>query len=447
MTDARYVEGLRWLYGLSPRGIRLELDRMRRACARRGDPQARLPVIHVAGTNGKGSTSAMIERIARAAGLRTGLYTSPHLHSFTERVRIDGEPIARDELVARLDAIRAMLDEPGAPALTFFEVATLLAFEAFAERALDLVVLEVGLGGRLDATNVIERPLVSVITHVDLDHQQYLGTTLREIAAEKAGIVKAGVPVVHAADGIGDEAWPERCARAVVDARAAEVGAESIALGRELRLAHGVAGSLTVSLGARVVDGLRPRLSGRHQEANAALAVGAAIVASRVLPVDAEAMRLGVAEVVWPGRLELAVCDQASADGATRAAVQALFDAAHNPDGARALAAFLEARRRSTRERVVLVFGAMADKDWRAMLDALAPVVDEVVYVAPPLGRAERPEVLARHRAGTVAPGVAAGLDLARGRGNLVVVCGSIFVLAEARAHLLGIPQDPLIAM
>jgi dihydrofolate synthase/folylpolyglutamate synthase len=413
---------------------------------RLGNPQSRLPVVHVAGTNGKGSTSAMIERMARAAGLRTGLYTSPHLHSFTERVRIDGEPIGRDEVVTRLGAIRAMLEEPGAPALTFFEVATLLAFDAFAARPLDLVVLEVGLGGRLDATNVIERPLVSVITHVDLDHQQYLGATLRQIAGEKAGIVRPGVPVVHAADLPGEER-ADGGARAVVDARAASVGAESIALGRELVLGPGLGETLRVSLGARTVDGLRPRLVGRHQEANVATAVGAALVVSRSLPIGEQAMRVGVAEVVWPGRFELAVGEDADGEEPTGLARQTLFDAAHNPDGARALAELIRARRASTRERVVLLFGAMTDKDWRAMLDVLGPVVDEVVYVAPPLARAERPEALAAHRPGVVAPSVIAGFDLARTRGDLVVVCGSIFVLAEARAHLLGVPQDPLIAM
>ena len=189
MTEGPYLDVVRWLYGLTPRGIRLELDRMRAACALAGDPQRSLRVIHVAGTNGKGATSAMIERIAREAGLSTGLYTSPHLHAFTERIRIDGRPIEEDEVVSRVEAIRALLAQPGAPELTFFEVTTLLAFQAFAERDLDLVVLEVGLGGRLDATNVIERPLACVITHVDLDHQAYLGNTLAEIAAEKAAIV------------------------------------------------------------------------------------------------------------------------------------------------------------------------------------------------------------------------------------------------------------------
>jgi dihydrofolate synthase/folylpolyglutamate synthase len=442
VTEA-YEDTLRWLYGLQPRGIRLELDRMRRACALRGHPQAGLRVVHVAGTNGKGSTSAMIERMARAAGLRTGLYTSPHLHSFTERIRIDGEPISRDEVVRRVAAIRAALEAPEAPQLTFFEVTTLLAFEVFAERGLDLVVLEVGLGGRLDATNVIERPLVTVITHVDLDHQQYLGTTLAEIAREKAGIVKHGVSVVHAADGRDDDREGGG-ARAVIDARAAELGAPSFALGRELTVRYGVADTLTVALSGRTVDGLWPALHGRHQETNAALAVGAVLALAPRVAIDADAIRTGVSDVRWPGRLEEVVVDDADGEGSGCGRV--LLDAAHNPDGARALARFVRAWR-PPGERVALLFGAMADKDWRAMLSLLRPAVDEVVYVAPDLARAERPEVMAAFLTGAVAPSIRDGVDEARLRGDRVVVCGSIFVLAEARAHLLGLPHEPPIPM
>lgn len=438
MTDDAYLATVRWLYGLTPRGIRLELDRMRRACALRGDPQARLRVAHVAGTNGKGSTSATIESIARAAGLRTGLYTSPHLHSFTERVRIDGVPIERDEVVTRVASIRASLEAPGAPELTFFEVTTLMAFEAFAARDLDLVVLEVGLGGRLDATNVVERPLVTVITHVDVDHTQYLGSTLPEIAAEKAGIVKSGVPVVHGADSRADQR-DAGGATAVVDRRAVEVGAPSFALGRELAMRYGVADTLTVSLGARTIDGLWPALAGAHQDANVALAVGAVLAMEGAVSIDARAIERGVARVSWPGRLE-----RTRHEG-----VEVILDAAHNPDGARALAGFLRAEPKPGAP-TVLLFGAMADKDWRAMLATLQPAIDEVVCVAPPLARAERPEILASAVDGRVAPTVRAGLDEAcrrAGPSGRVVVCGSIFVLAEARAYALGLEQEPLIAM
>ena len=438
MNGSTYLDAVRWLYGLQPRGIRLELDRMRAACALAGDPQKSLRVLHVAGTNGKGSTSATIERIAREAGLRTGLYTSPHLHSFTERIRVGGVPIAKDEVVSRVDGIRGLLAQPGAPELTFFEVTTLLAFLAFAERDLDLVVLEVGLGGRLDATNVIERPLACVITHVAFDHQAYLGNTLLEIAAEKAGVIKAGVPVIHGATD-RDE-FDEPRAADVVDARAAALGAPSIALGRELSMAVTSAelGILDVALGEARVTDLMPRLVGRHQRNNATLAVGALLALRGVLSIDASAMRRGVSSVEWPGRLETE----------TKGEHTFLFDAAHNVDGARSLVSHLiriphDAPR-------VLVFGAMADKDWASMLAILKPHVDEIVTVAPPLGRAEKAEVIAEAVGGSAAPSVIDGVEEAKrraGEGGTVIVCGSIFVLAEARAHVLGIEQEPLIAM
>lgn len=446
MIEGDYLAALRWLYGLTPRGIRLELDRMRAACALAGDPQRSLAVVHVAGTNGKGSTCAILERIAREAGLSTGLYTSPHLHSFTERVRVNGAPISREEVVARVARLRALLATPGAPELTFFEVTTLLAFEAFAERALDLVVLEVGLGGRLDATNVVEAPLACLVTHIDLDHQAYLGSTIAEIASEKAGIVKPGVPVLHAGDAPGEHRSP--LARDVVDARAASLGAPSIALGRELTLGHGPHATLEVALGGARVEGLRPRLAGVHQERNVALAVGAAMTIAPRLgrAFDDDALRRGVAEAGWPGRLETLTLPEA--DAPRDRARHFLLDAAHNPDGARALAAFLASEPRSSGS--VLVFGAMADKEWREMLAVLLPHVGAVVCVAPPLARAERPEVLAAACGGEPAPSVTEGLVRARvlaGPEGRVIVCGSIFVLAEARAHVVGAVQEPFVAM
>lgn len=436
MTDAAYAQAVRWLFSLRPRGIRLELDRMRRACALVGDPQRALRVVHVAGTNGKGSTSAVIARIAECAGLRVGLYTSPHLHSFTERIRIEGRAIAKDEVVRRVQEIQALLEQPGAPELTFFEVTTLLAFMAFAERDLDLVVLEVGLGGRLDATNVIERPLACVITHVDLDHQAYLGETLAEIASEKAGILKPAVPVIHAADGPGEAR--EIVVRDLIDARAEALGAPSIALDRELQLAVTTTPRETceVTLGARRVGELSTKLLGAHQQRNAALAVGAMLV---VHPsVDDASLRAGVEGVVWPGRLETIAWR----------GVRCVFDAAHNPDGARALVTFLSSTPRQGRR--VLVFGAMADKAWRQMLAILAAQVDEVVAVAPPLTRAEASEVIAAEVNGHAMPTVIEGVEEARrraGEGGTVIVCGSIFVLSEARAHVCGVEQEPLIAM
>jgi dihydrofolate synthase/folylpolyglutamate synthase len=409
-----YEEAVAWLYGLQPRGIRLELDRMRAACALRSDPQSGLPVVHVAGTNGKGSTCAMIESGLRHAGRRTGLYTSPHLHSFTERVRIAGEPISRDEVARRAGSIRRTLEQAGAPELTFFEVTTLLALEAFRDARCDDVVLEVGLGGRLDATNVALGKLACAITGIALDHQSYLGTTIREIAAEKAGILEAGVPLVLGPVPPG--------ARAVIEARAAELGCRVLG-----PIAERAGRALCV---AGVLDGLVPALAGAHQDANAAVAA----TVLDLIGVPHASIRAGIADVRWPGRLERIG--------------PALLDAAHNPDGAASLAQHLGSLPRDGPR--VLVFGAMGDKDWRGMLELLAPQIDRVIAVAPAMPRAERAEVIAAHAAGEAASSIRDGVDRARalaGVRGLVVIAGSIFVLADARAHLLGIESEPPIPM
>lgn len=430
----QYAAALRWLYALSPRGIRLELDRMRAALALAGDPQERLRVVHVAGTNGKGSVSAMLERALRAAGHRTGLYTSPHLHTFTERIRVDGRPIPKGEAARRITRVRALLETPGAPVLTFFEVATLVALEAFAEAGCDVVVLEVGLGGRFDATNVVEAPLATAITTIAMDHEAYLGTTIEAVAFEKAGIAKAGVPLVVGAR--------DAAARAVIEARAMEIGAPLVRLGAELRV-DPLAAGLRVRTPHGSIDRLRPGLAGAHQQDNAAVAT-AVLLALRAgdLEVPDRAIRSGIRSVRWPGRLERVTRGGGAPD--------VLLDAAHNPEGATALAAHLATLPRTGPR--VLVFGAMRDKAWPAMLAALGAAVDRAVFCAPALGRAEDP---ARLLAASPVPGEVGGdpvaalgrADALAGEGGLVVACGSIFVLGAVRAHVLGLNADPPIAM
>lgn len=429
---ADYEEAVRWAYSLAPRGIRLDLTRLRAVLKLVGSPERDLRVIHVAGTNGKGSVSAMIERGLRENGLRTGLYTSPHLHTFTERIRVDGEPITRGEATEGLRRIEELLAQRGVPELTFFEVATLLAFQTFRARAVDVVVLEVGLGGRLDATNVVKRPLLGVITRIAKDHQVFLGKTLPKIAFEKAGILKRGLVCLSGVE--------QPSAKEVIAARAREVGAEVVSLGEDL-VSSGK-GAMVVRLGEVATPAFRLPLAGAHQRRNAALAAGALLVLSKKLKLSMERSVRGIEKTVWPGRLELVG--------------RVLFDAAHNPDGASALSRYLAARTLERgHEKRVLVFGAMRDKDWRAMLRSLGPHVDEMVFCAPELGRAEEPRVLAEGAAHEghvtrVAPSIEAALEVAQrraGKRGLVVVCGSIFVLAEARARLLGIEGDPPIAM
>jgi dihydrofolate synthase/folylpolyglutamate synthase len=409
----RYAETLAFLYGLEPRGIRLELDRVEAALALRGDPHRGLAVVHVAGTNGKGSVSAMVERALRAAGHRTGLYTSPHLHRFVERVRVDGEPIDEAEVVARVDALRR---EPRLPPLTFFEHVTILAFEAFRDAAVDVAVVEVGLGGRLDATNVVA-PKVVAITNVTLEHQRYLGDRIEDIAREKAGVIKPGVPAWTAArDPVVLE---------VLSARARDVGAPLGILGRDFAL-EGPLGDVRLGLG------------GPWAGDNAALAV-AALESLRAsgLRVPDEAVRRGLEEARWPGRFER-----------IEGRPPVLLDAAHNPAGCAALARALVASPHAG--KTVLLFGALEDKDHRAMLAAFDGVVDERVYAVPKIRRAPDPAVLLAVRPGAVHASIAealrAALDAA-GPDGRVVVCGSIFLMAEARARLLGLPEDPKIAM
>ncbi|HEX7667496.1 MAG TPA: folylpolyglutamate synthase/dihydrofolate synthase family protein [Polyangiaceae bacterium] len=396
------------LYSRVPRGIELGLDKMRAACTRFDSPEKRWPVIHVAGTNGKGSTCAIVESVARTAGKKTGLYTSPHLARFAERIRIGGEPIDDDTLARILADVLAR-----APELTFFEAATMTAFVAFAEAKVDLAVLEVGIGGRLDATNVIEKPLACGITSISFDHMDKLGNTLPEIAREKAGIAKKDVPLVIA------QTIPAE-ARAAIEEVAAKVGAP-------VKIAQHT---------AMVNDSA---LLGAHQSSNADVALWL-VHESEILkgrPNSQRDLMQGFAHVKWPGRLERIDTEDASI----------LLDAAHNPAGVETLAAYLES---STTAPRTLVFGALADKDWKPMIDRLAPLFDNRVYTTPK-GRAPTPpeEIAARHR-GVVAKTPAEALGIARkaaGEEGLVVVAGSIFLVGEARSILLDLPTDPAVAL
>jgi dihydrofolate synthase / folylpolyglutamate synthase len=392
---------LRRLYERVPLGMRLGLTPMREACARRGHPDRAFPVVHVAGTNGKGSVCAMVESIARAHGLRTGLYTSPHLVRFAERIQIDGQPIDDDALAETLDAV---LDED--PPLSFFEAATLTAFTAFRAEKVDVAIVEVGLGGRLDATNVVPTPRTAAITRIAMDHADRLGTSLVEIAREKAGIAKPGLDIV-----LGP--MPPQVRRAI-DAVARENGATT---------SDAQDDPIAKAIG----------LPGEHQVDNARIAatLGVRLGASR------QAIEKGLATVRWPGRLERIG--------------RYLLDAAHNPDGAGALARFVASlgvldvpRRRGS---IGLVFGAMADKNWRSMLELLLPLTTAAVFVAPEVAArsAVDPQTMTAEYGGTVAPTVELALDMVQG--ELVVVTGSLILVGAARAALLDLPKDPPVAL
>lgn len=431
------AEALARLYALAKRGARRGLDPIREACAVEGDPQDRFASVHIAGTNGKGSVAASMESIARAAGLRTGLYTSPHLGRFAERIRIDGAPIS-DALLAR--HLTSVLDRH--PVLTFFEVATLAAFQVFYEARVDLAVLEVGLGGRLDATNAVTRPRATAITSISYDHTELLGESIELIAGEKAGILKSGVPLITGA--------LPRAAAQVIEARAREMSAAPVwRVGEEITTTtHGSRGEHLVVQGpvGRSIS-VTPALFGEHQRHNAAVAVGLSwLVRSPpagipALAIEDVAIARGIAAVQWPGRLETLATD----DGAV------LLDGAHNEEGARALANEIAERKGPH----ALVFGAMGDKAWGTMVRLLAPHFVARVFVTPSASGAGRsaadPGALnALDPEGVVADTLGGALELARaavGRDGTVVVAGSLYLVGEARSLLLGEPRDPQVGL
>jgi dihydrofolate synthase / folylpolyglutamate synthase len=417
-------------------GIRLGLERVRTLLAALGDPQQRLPAVLVAGTNGKGSTSALVDAMARAAGYRTGLYTSPHLETVEERLRLEGRTIGSGrlgELLAELVAVAEA--ETGSP--TYFEALTVAAFRWFVAERVDLAVVEVGMGGRLDATNLSD-PLLSVITPIAFDHREMLGDTLAAIAREKAGILRPGRPAL---------AWIED------EEPAAAVRAVAAGLGTLLRFAsdevriegvepQGWEGQrVRLSTPVRRYD-LRLALLGDHQARNLGLAVRAAEVLSELgfERLDARAIAAGAAACRWPGRLEVVDLP----DGR-----RVLLDAAHNEAGAAVLAAFLA----RCGEPVDLLFGALADKDVRGMLSDLAPHARNLVLTMPPSPRAKPPEELAallQDRTGVLVepdPGRALDRALTLG-GGFLVACGSIFLTGEVRKGLrerFGVPPPPYI--
>jgi dihydrofolate synthase/folylpolyglutamate synthase len=421
----RYREALHWLYGLESRGIKLGLDRIAEAAEVRGHPERTTRFVHIAGTNGKGSVATMLESVLRAAGYRTGQFASPHLQRYVERVRIGGRPISEREAADRIEELRA---DARLPSLSFFECTTLLAFEAFRDARCDIVVLEVGLGGRLDSTNIVT-PDASVITNISLEHERILGDTLAKIACEKAGVLKARVPCVVGARG--------RTVRRAISARASAVGAPLRWIDRDFESTWNHR-SLTVRVGDQEWTALRLGLRGNYQGDNAACALATLVELGECgFEVSDAHIRKGLRRAKWPGRLEWHKGHPAF-----------LFDAAHNVSGCETLARYLDDL--EFPGRVVLLFGAMGDKDHRHMLAAFDGRVDRRIYTAAEVGRSERPERLAKIREGTVARSVrdaVARAKRAAGPDGLVVAAGSIFLLAEVRGLVKNVPSDPPIAM
>lgn len=366
---------LRYLDSLGFLGWQLGLERIEKFCEFWGNPHMRYPVVHIAGTNGKGSTAAMLATIGQAAGLRTGLYTSPHLVHPRERMRVNGVPISAEELESLIQASRHEIETLRA---TYFEVLTAIAFHWFAEQRVELAIVETGLGGRLDATNVVV-PEVTVITSIGLEHQEYLGRTLALIAKEKAGIIKAGAPCVSGVRA--------RAARAVIaaecEARNAHLfEAHAETLRRNVRLSEtGTTFRLQAEqLGLEARHDYQLNLLGRHQVDNAVLAICAAhILEKRGLAIGAEARRTGLAHVHWPARLQMLL-------GAPRV----LIDAAHNAEGMRTLVRSV--RGLFPRRRFKIVLGLLKDKALAQVLSAWRKVEAEFFFAPAKSDRALAPE-------------------------------------------------------
>ena len=405
-----YAEAIKFLYSLQMFGARPGLENPRRLAELAGNPHHRLRFIHVAGTNGKGSTCAMLESVYRAAGLRVGLFTSPHLVSFAERIQVNRQLVPEGEVARLVREIQPWLKEfPAEDHPTFFEVVTVMALGYFAQQRCDLVIWETGLGGRLDATNIVT-PLASVITNIDFDHEQWLGETLEKIAFEKAGIIKPGVPILTAAEpGRGLE---------VIAATAQQLDALLTVIDR-----NDAQGSL--------LDAARLSLPGDHQRLNAALAVAAVRAVATHFPVPQEKMIEGLSQVHWPGRMQLAK----SSNGQT-----ILLDGAHNPASAEALAAAF--RQQFPEARPVLILGVLADKDWRPLAETLAPLARRLLLVPVNSRRSLAPEEMlpvCRNANPQAVVEVCASLADALQRSAqepLLIITGSLYLVGEAMERL-----------
>ncbi|MFN2541271.1 MAG: folylpolyglutamate synthase/dihydrofolate synthase family protein [Chthoniobacterales bacterium] len=394
-----YKEALDWLYGLQRFGIKLGLENIQRLIVELGIDLAGPRVIHVAGTNGKGSVCAMIDSIARVKGYRTGLFTSPHLISFRERIRINGEMISDTDVALGLTKIRALITN-WAPPPTFFEVVTALALQHFAGNNLDIIILETGLGGRLDATNAVQSS-VSVLTAIDLDHQKWLGDSIEQIAGEKAGIIKPNTPVISA-----PQPFP---AEGVIEARTTESKAP-------FQLIYQRYGPMPVGL------------HGAHQKQNAAIAV-AALRAARI-DIDESAITRGLLSVEWPARFQ-------------RWDHRTIIDGAHNPMAARALADTW--RETFGGQRTTLVLAVLDDKDLRGICEALAPISGHAILPRIRSERATNPQELAKIFLNLGVPcqiggTVGEALQKARAREAPILITGSLHFAGEALAHLEGRP-------
>ncbi len=389
-----YQESVAYLESLEVFGQQLGLERIKRLLQKLGNPQNQLKTIHAAGTNGKGSVCAMIASILQEAGYKVGLYTSPHLVDIKERFLINGKKITEEDVARLATLIRPLADQVALESAqpTYFEVTTAIAFHYFQEQAVDYAIIEVGLGGRLDATNAIPKPLVSVITSIDLEHTDILGDTIHEIAFEKAGIIKEGVPVVaHASD----DAY--RIIKRIADSEKSKIK----------RVAKKYSGKIG--------------LQGEFQKMNAAVAVEA--IKAAKIPVAGTAIKAGIEKVIWPGRIDLRNYNRK----------RILFDCSHNLSGIKVLIPELK---HFERERLIVLTSILKDKDYKHMLELIGQNAQLTILTKSTNPRACEPEVLAKY---TIGPRIAIS-DLENaidfvlneaGTVDLILVTGSIYLVGD----------------
>ncbi len=414
-----FQESLDYLYGLQVFGVKLGLQNMQALENRLAALRAQVPCVHIAGTNGKGSVSTYLAEILRHSGLRVGLYTSPHLHCFSERIRIDGAPLSHERIASLAAQVRrAAEDIP----VTFFEATTAIAMMAFREDDVDIAVIETGLGGRLDATNIV-RPMLCLVTPVSLDHREHLGDSLAAIAGEKAGIIKPGVPVVS---GLQD------AEAAAVLLNVAFKNKSTLQMAGRDYYRQGTHAALEVRGPDYVIDGLSCVLPGDHQLDNLAQAVAAAMqLREQGVPVTDEAIRLAGRTASWPGRLEW-----------WRGARQILLDVAHNRAGISSLADYL---RHEGLSKVRLVVGMSGERDPGEVLMPLAGIASQLHAVPVSQATSVATDRIVRWGLGQGIPSLShvlapEGLAAARQdacRDEPVVVCGSLYLVAELRQHLM----------
>ncbi len=422
MDESRYRESLEYLYGLEKYGMVFGLTQIRRILEAIGNPHEEFFSIHIGGTNGKGSTAAMIASILEKEGYKVGLYTSPHLINFTERIKINGKDIEEEEVVKLTNWMKEVVEAHGLePHFTFFDFTTAMAFQYFKQNMVDLAVLEVGLGGRLDSTNVVN-PLLSIITNISKDHMEYLGRSILKIAGEKAGIIKPKRPLITAASQ----------ARVVnlFSKVCKEKDSPLYRVGKDFKYIIRDDMNFDYEGLNRKLWGVHINLMGFHQIVNATTALGAIEVLEDLgYTVSTEAMLKGLREVHWPGRLEI-----------VSQSPMVILDGAHNQAGATVLKEYLEKGLKY--RRLILLVGIMKDKDIKSILHLLTPMADQVILTQPNNERAASPFLLQKRMGNNskkvwliedIKEAIQKGLSLME-KEDLLCITGSLYTVGEARS-------------